>query len=269
VALVSVDSLARGSQLLVDCRFDLADPDGGRRAFEREHIPGAMFAVLAEDLSGPPGRGGRHPLPSPAAFEAAAERLGIGAATHVVAYDRGEGGAARLWWLLRHFGHEHAAVLDGGLDAWIAAGGALETGPPQRRPAPADRFLARTRDDDTVTADDLRDRGLAIVDARIPERYRGDVEPLDPVAGHIPGARNLPFTAVAAGGRYRRPEELRELLGSAGIDGIRGAAVYCGSGVTATTLLLAADAAGVGGARLYPGSWSEWSRRGLPAEQGG
>ena len=269
MALVSVDSLAHRSQLLVDCRFDLADPDGGRLAFEQGHIPGAVFAVLADDLSGPPGRAGRHPLPSPATFEAAAERLGIGAATRVVAYDRGGGGAARLWWLLRHFGHEHAAVLDGGLDAWVATWGAVETGPAQPRTPPADRFVARPRDGDAVTADDILSGGLALVDARVGERYRGDVEPLDPVAGHIPGARNLPFSAVAPGGRFRPAWELRDLLGAAGVDGSREAVVYCGSGVTATTLVLAAEAAGVARVRLYPGSWSEWSRRGLPSERDG
>jgi thiosulfate/3-mercaptopyruvate sulfurtransferase len=264
VPLVSADSLA--GTLPVDCRFDLADPDAGRRAFEQGHIPGAAFAALAEDLSGPAGPAGRHPLPSAAAFEAAAARLGIGASTNVVAYDGGEGGAARLWWLLRHFGHAHAGVLDGGIGAWRAAGGPLETGPPRARAAPAERFFARPRHDDTVTADDVRGGGLAVVDARVPERYRGDVEPLDPVAGHIPGARNLPFTDVAPGGRYRPEPELRAMLREAGLDGA--AAVYCGSGVTATTLVVAAEAAGIGHVRLYPGSWSEWSRRGLPADRG-
>ena len=266
--LVSADSLADGGALPVDCRFDLADPDAGRRAFERGHIPGAAFAVLADDLSGPPGARGRHPLPSAEEFEAAAERLGIGASTSVVAYDSGEGGAGRLWWLLRHFGHPHASVLDGGIDAWRAAGGSLETGPPRQRPAPAERFVARPRDDDAVSADDVRAGGVALVDARVPERYRGDVEPLDPVAGHIPGARNLPFTAVAPGGRYRPIPELRAMLGDVGVDGRRDAAAYCGSGVTAATLVVAAEAAGLA-VRLYPGSWSEWSRRGLPAERGG
>jgi thiosulfate/3-mercaptopyruvate sulfurtransferase len=270
MALIAPDELRRSpaDTVVVDCRFALSDPGAGRRAFEDGHIPGAVFAELARDLSAPPGPRGRHPLPAARDFDAAAARLRIGASTRVVAYDGGEGGAARLWWLLRHFGHRDAAVLDGGLGAWRAAGGAIERGPARAAAAPAEPFVSQPRDDDTISADELREAGgtLVLVDARARERYRGEVETLDPVAGHIPGAHNLPFAEVAPEGRYRPPAALRQLLRDVGVDGGRQAAVYCGSGVTASTLVLASEVAGVAGVRLYPGSWSEWSRRGLPAE---
>ena len=250
--------------VVVDCSWRLGEPGGGERSHLDGHIPGAAFLDVDRDLSAPPGAGGRHPLPSAAAFEAAARRAGIGADSFVVAYDDAElGGAARMWWLLRHFGHERAAVLDGGLEAWVEAGGELESekGMVDRRVRPVrPPFVARARVGDAVAAEELE--GLRLLDARAPERFRGEVEPIDPVAGHIPGARNVPFASVAPAGRFLPPNELRERLGDEPF------VAYCGSGVSSCVLLLGAEAAGIGGARLYPGSWSEWSGRGLPAERG-
>jgi thiosulfate/3-mercaptopyruvate sulfurtransferase len=238
---------------VVDCRFALGDPAAGERDWLSGHVPGAAFLDLKRDLAGPPGAGGRHPLPGADDFAAAARRAGIGERVRVVAYDEaGEGGAARLWWLLRHFGHGDAAVLDGGLRAWREAGGELSAGP--EAPPPGD-FSARPRTGGVANADELP--GLRLLDARAPERYRGEVEPIDAVAGHIPGAANVPHQGVAPDGRYLSQGELREHLGEEPF------VAYCGSGVTACTLLVAAELAGVE-ARLYPGSWSEWSRAGRP-----
>jgi thiosulfate/3-mercaptopyruvate sulfurtransferase len=196
---------------------------------------------------------GRHPLPPADDFAAAAGRAGIGTGVFVVAYDHGAvGGAARLWWLLRHFGHEDVAVLRGGIDAWV---GTLRGGEEDVEPAD---FVARGRTGDTIEADELAARlgepGLVVVDARAPERYRGEVEPIDPVAGRIPGAVNWPFAQAAA-----VPEEIHKA------DEI---VAYCGSGITACVDLLALAEAGRPDAKLYPGSWSEWCRLGLPLERG-
>ena len=264
--LVTVDWL--GSHLgepdlvVVDCRFTLTDPAAGERGWLAGHLPGAAFLDLGRDLSGElrdgGASGGRHPLPDARAFEASARRAGIDERSRVVAYDEaGEGGGARLWWLLRHFGHDAVAVLDGGLTAWRAQGGALRAG---REPPGAGSFAARSRGGDAVTAEELQAEAPRLLDARARERFRGDAEPLDPVAGHIPGAHNVPFAELAPDGRFPAPAELRERLGDTPF------VAYCGSGVTASTLLLAAAAAGIE-ARLYPGSWSEWSRRGLPVER--
>jgi thiosulfate/3-mercaptopyruvate sulfurtransferase len=172
-----------------------------------------------------------------------------------VAYDEaGEGGAARLWWLLRHFGHERAAVLNGGLRGWLEAGGELRAGSEAVEPGD---FVARNRGDDMVGLDEVSAGSLPLVDARAPERFRGEVEPIDPVAGHIPGAVNVPFAELAPDGRFLAPEQLGSHLGEGPI------VAYCGSGVTASTVILAAELAGVE-ARLYPGGWSEWCRRHPP-----
>ena len=236
----------------VDCRYEVGKPWRGRELFLAGHIPGASFLDVdtdLADLSVPDA--GRHPLPSAEAFAVAAGRAGIGAGVFVVAYDQGmTGGAARLWWLLRHFGHDDVAVLNGGISVWL---GPLRPGEEQVAPA---EFDPRPRTGDTIEADELNarldDPRLALVDARAPERYRGEVEPIDPVAGRIPGAVNVPFTSA---------ELPREVLEAEEI------AVYCGSGVTACVDLLALARAGRDDARLYPGSWSEWSGRGLPAER--
>jgi thiosulfate/3-mercaptopyruvate sulfurtransferase len=248
---------------VVDCRYTLTDPRAGERGWLEGHIPGAAFLSVSSDLSGELREGGtdggRAPLPEAAEFEAVARRAGIGNATKVVAYDEaGEGGATRLWWLLRHFGHDAAAVLDGALGAWKAAGGELRGG--AERPAPGD-FTASDGRGDTVSLDEVRSGSQRVLDAREPERFRGEREPLDPVAGHIPGALNVPSQELAPAGRFPDADELRDRLGDGGF------VASCGSGITATTLLLAAEIAGVEG-RLYPGSWSEWSRRGLPVETG-
>jgi thiosulfate/3-mercaptopyruvate sulfurtransferase len=255
---------------VVDCRFRLGEPGAGEVLWREGHIPGAAFVDLDRELASPPGDGGRHPLPDAAAFEAAARRAGIGPGTLVVAYDEAaEGGAARLWWLLRHFGHDAVTVLDGGLRAWREEDGELRPG--EERVEPGD-FRAAQPGNDAVTAEGLAAAGggaaPVLLDARAPERYRGDVEPIDPVAGHIPGAVNLPFAELAPGGRFLPPSELRARFEAAGMHSGDDAVAYCGSGVTACVLVLAAEVAGIGATRLYPGSWSEWSGRGLPVERG-
>jgi thiosulfate/3-mercaptopyruvate sulfurtransferase len=248
---------------VVDCRYVLGQPGAGRPKWLEGHIPGAAFLDVDRDLAAEPGERGRHPLPAAADFEAAARRAGIDSTSRVVAYDEaGEGGAARLWWLLRHFGHDEAAVLNGGLAAWREEGGPLEAGEAgagtERKAgegAAADHpFIAKQREDDTATADELNATETKLLDARAPERYRGETEPIDPVAGHIPGAENVPFAELAPQGRFPPPDELRERLGDEPF------VAYCGSGITACTLVLAGELAGVEG-RLYPGSWSEWCRR--------
>jgi thiosulfate/3-mercaptopyruvate sulfurtransferase len=268
------EHLGEPGLVVVDCRSVLGRPGEGREAWLAGHVPGAVLLDVDTDLADQPGERGRHPLPATAAFEAGARRAGIGAGSRVVAYDEaGEGGAVRLWWLLRHFGHDAVAVLDGGLRAWREQGGALEPGPVE--PEPGD-FAARPREGDTVSAAAVERSAAAaagagpaagaaarlrLLDARAPERFRGETEPIDSVAGHIPGARNVPFPEVAPDGRFLPAAELRERLGEGPF------VAYCGSGVTACTLVLAGELAGVE-ARLYPGSWSEWSRRGLPVATG-
>jgi thiosulfate/3-mercaptopyruvate sulfurtransferase len=265
------DRLGEPDLVVVDCRWKLGEPGAGERLHREGHVPGATFLDVDRDLSGDPGDDathGRHPLPAARDFERAARRAGIGEGATVVAHDEaGEGGAARLWWLLRHFGHDRAAILDGGMRAWRAAGVPTETG--QATPSPGD-FRAHPREDDMAPLDEVRERALGgdpdlvLVDARAPERYRGDVEPVDPVAGHIPGAANLPFADLLEDGRFRSRDELQERLTAAGVKPGADVVAYCGSGVTASVLIAAAEAAGVDGTRLYAGSWSEWCRQGLP-----
>ena len=253
---------------VLDCRFRLGEPGAGERLWRDARIPGAAFLDVDRDLAAAPGVDGRHPLPSARDFEAAARRAGIQADSSVIAYDEaGEGGAARLWWLLRHFGHDDATVLDGGLRGWREAGGPLEKGEPRPAPTnPVKPFSARPRGDDIATAEELAapEADRIVLDARAPERYRGEVEPVDAVAGHIPGARNLPFADLAPGGSFAEPAELRARFAATGAGGGGNVVAYCGSGVTACTLVLAAAAAGLRTPRLYPGSWSEWSGRGYP-----
>jgi thiosulfate/3-mercaptopyruvate sulfurtransferase len=255
---------------VVDCRYVLGRPGAGRPLWVEGHIPGAAFLDVDRDLAGEPGERGRHPLPEAADFEAAARQAGIESTSRVVAYDEaGEGGAVRLWWLLRHFGHDEAAVLNGGLAAWREEGGPLEAGeadaapteaqprsgdPGPGHPAGQHPFTAKQRHDDTATADELSATHPRLLDARAPERYRGETEPIDPVAGHIPGAVNVFFAEIAPQGRFLPAAELKERLGDEPF------VAYCGSGITACTLVLAGELAGVEG-RLYPGSWSEWCRR--------
>jgi thiosulfate/3-mercaptopyruvate sulfurtransferase len=237
----------------VDCRWELGNPGRGRELYLEGHVPGAAFLDVETDLSAPPATpGGRHPLPAAEDFARAAGAAGIGPGVFVVAYDQGmNGGAARLWWLLRHFGHDDVAVLDGGMGAWL---GPLRGGEEEIEPAV---FEPRPREDDTIEAEELaarlEDDRLVLVDARAPERYRGEVEPIDPVAGHIPGARNVPFAAGSLPDDLLAADEI---------------AAYCGSGITAAVTLLRLAQAGRKDAKLYPGSWSDWCGRGLPAETG-
>jgi thiosulfate/3-mercaptopyruvate sulfurtransferase len=267
--LIDVDTLTRhlGSAdwIVVDCRFTLTDPSAGRAAYERGHIPGARYAHLDHDLArAPDAAEGRHPLPDPDGFATTLGNWGIGRDHTVVAYDEASGAiAARLWWLLQWLGHERCAVLDGGFAAWADAGRPIEQEPPTVVPQ---RYEGgRARRDDVVATDAVAARQAAgdlLVDARAAPRYRGEQEPIDPVAGHVPGALNRPFSAnLASGGRFRTAAELRpefvELLG--GRDPSRLIAM-CGSGVTACHLLLALAVAGLPGGRLYAGSWSEWIR---------
>jgi thiosulfate/3-mercaptopyruvate sulfurtransferase len=229
----------------VDCRWELGAPDRGRELYVERHIPGASFLDVERDLSSAPGIGGRHPLPSESDFVKSAGRAGIGDDVFVVAYGS-LGGAERLWWLLRHYGHEDCAVLE--LDGWL---GPLRAGDEESEPA---IFTARPREGDTINAKELEQRldEVLLLDARIPERYRGDVEPIDPVAGHIPGALNAP---------WNEPLVPHQLPGGELV-------AYCGSGVTACVVVHRLALAGKD-AKLYPGSWSEWSGLGLPAERGG
>src|SRR4051812_34784462 len=213
---------------IVDCRWKMLEPGAGRGEYEAGHVPGATFLDVDADLADPPGERGRHPLPDAAAFERAARRAGIDSGDRVIAYEEaGEGGAARLWWLLRHFGHDRVAVLDGGMRAWRAAPGPGESGPPPQREGD---FEARPRGGDTIEGAELSggigDPRLALLDARAPERYGGEREPIDPVAGHIPGARSVPFAELAPEGRFLEPAELRARLGPAGGEMV----AYCGSG---------------------------------------
>jgi thiosulfate/3-mercaptopyruvate sulfurtransferase len=231
----------------VDCRWELADPDAGRALYLAGHVPGAAFLDVDAELSDLSVAGaGRHPLPSAEKFAAAAGRAGIGAGVFVVAYGT-MGGAERLWWLLRHFGHDDCAVLVGGIEAW---GGELRAGEEEIEPA---EFVPRERDDDTIAADELvrrlADPSLALVDARTPNRWRGEPNEIDDPPGRIPGAVNRPWD-----------EPLSELPAGELV-------AYCGSGVTSCVTLHRAWLAGRDG-RLYPGSWSEWSKRGLPLERG-
>lgn len=254
--LVSAVELAGllGSVTVLDVRYRMGGP-GGPGEHELGHVPGAAYVDLDTALAAPPGAGGRHPLPPTEVFEAAMREAGVRADRPVVVYDDWSGLAAgRAWWLLRHHGHPDVRVLDGAWSAWVAAGGAVEPGP--TTPDRGD-FTASPGHMVVVEADELL--GVPVlVDARAPERFRGDVEPIDPVAGHVPGAVNVPTTTnLRADGRFRSPEELRALYAAAGVDGEEAVAVYCGSGVTAAHDILALELVGIRAA-LYPGSWSGW-----------
>jgi thiosulfate/3-mercaptopyruvate sulfurtransferase len=248
---------------IVDCGFKLADTGWGEAAYLAGHIPGAVYAHLDRDLSGPKtGRNGRHPLPDIEALKARFGAWGIGPGTQVVAYDQDTGmSASRLWWLLRYLGHAAVAVLDGGLARWTAEGRPLRAGAEQRAPT---RFVGEPQPNMLLRADDVeglrQDPRARLIDVRAAERYRGDTEPLDPVAGHIPGAVNYPYlSSLGPEGTFLPPDELRRQLEAVlgGVPPAR-AAVYCGSGVSAAHTLLALEQAGLSGAKLYGGSWSEW-----------
>jgi thiosulfate/3-mercaptopyruvate sulfurtransferase len=284
----ALDSLLGAPHLaLIDCRFDLMRPEAGRQAYLEAHIPGARYADLNRDLSAPVGADtGRHPLPMPAAFAAVLARLGISNDSQVIAYDDANGSfAARLWWMLRWVGHDAVAVLDGGFQAWRKQGGPLQSGEPAPAAIGDGHFTPRPgagaaggvgTSAALVTTAGLEhmlfEPGAAaptprapkplLVDARAPERFAGTVEPIDSVAGHIPGAVNHPFAAnLAADNRFLPAAQLKarwleRLAGTAPENLI----AMCGSGVTACHNLLSLEVAGLPGAKLYAGSWSEWIR---------
>jgi thiosulfate/3-mercaptopyruvate sulfurtransferase len=250
---------------ILDCRFDLMNPESGRQAYLAAHIPGARHADLNRDLSAPIGlHTGRHPLPHPAEFASRLGELGIGNDTQVVVYDEANASfAARLWWMLRWVGHGAVAVLDGGFKAWTARGGALQPGEVEVQ---GKHFTPRIDASSVVSAAELEkvllNPAAVLVDARAQERYAGTVEPLDPVAGHIPGAVNHPFSAnLSADNRFLPAAELKrrwqELLAGREPGNL---VAMCGSGVTACHNLLSLEVAGLTGAKLYAGSWSEWIR---------
>jgi thiosulfate/3-mercaptopyruvate sulfurtransferase len=252
---------------IVDCRFTLGDAGRGRRAYLQAHIPGAVYAHLEEDLSSPhiPGVTGRHPLPPIDTLRRKFSDWGIGQGVQVIAYDDWPGAsgavAARLWWCLRWLGHETVAVLNGGWNRWLQVGGPVKAGMEMRphrdfKPRPRPELLASLDEVDGLRTNPA----YRLFDSRSADRYRGENETVDPVAGHIPGALNAPYAEnIGADGLFRPAEELRlrfqSLLGETPT---QNTVFYCGSGVTATHNLLALAHAGLGDARLYAGSWSEW-----------
>jgi thiosulfate/3-mercaptopyruvate sulfurtransferase len=266
--LISVEELQENFMesdwVICDCRFDIHRPLFGHVAYREGHIPQAVYVDLDRKLSSKPdGTNGRHPLPSPVELVQLIESLGIRNRSQVVVYDdEGGGYAARLWWILRYLGHDKVAVLNGGIQAWIAAGYKLSTREPRREKTHFDADLQENR---LITADQLlkrlEDRTFLLLDTRAPERYRGEEEPIDPVAGHIPGAVNRHWGEnLDEGGTFKSIDVLEDELGIL----LKGrsaedAVVYCGSGVTACHNLLAFVHAGFPLPRLYAGSWSEWS----------
>lgn len=249
--------------LVADCRFDLKDTSAGERAYETAHIPGAIYVHLDRDLSAAKtGTNGRHPLPRPDAFAATLGRLGLRHDMQVVAYDQDSGiYASRLWWMLRWVGHDAVAVLDGGYARWVTEGRPTTS---ERAPLSPSSFVASPRPEMLASLDDvsqLTGQGYQLVDARAPERYRGEIEPLDRVPGHIPGALNHFFQSnLTDEGTFRTAGELAERFRTTlGATPVERTICYCGSGVTACHDLLALEHAGLHGAKLYAGSWSEWS----------
>lgn len=274
--LISAEELKRQLETaqppaILDVRWRLDTPDG-HAAYLAGHLPGAVYVSLEDELSDHRIRGrGRHPLPTGADLQAAARRWGFRRGQQVVVYDDwNRAGSARAWWALGAAGLPRVRILDGGLAAWTAAGGELQSGPVT--PGEGDVELAH-RDLSagarrTLSADEVAGGAVAtLLDARAPERFRGEVEPVDPIAGHIPGARNLPSTAVlGADGTFRPGDEITALLRVRG--GEDSVGVYCGSGVTASVVLAALSAAGVDDAALFPGSWSQWSGESRPVATG-
>jgi thiosulfate/3-mercaptopyruvate sulfurtransferase len=260
------DSIGSADCRVIDCRFDLMQPEKGRTEYLAGHIPGALYADLDRDLAGPVTEdSGRHPLPGVADFKATLERWGIGNETQVVVYDYASGGlAARLWWMLRWVGHTQVAVLNGGLKAWCKNDGELATEVPE---FPDSDFtevpdLGRVTTTEEISSSITTAGDPHLVDARDRPRFDGQTEPIDTVAGHVPGAVNFPFSeAVNADGTWKSAEELHrmwiEVLGS---ETPAPFSVMCGSGVTACHLVLAARLAGLDEPRVYVGSWSEWIR---------
>jgi thiosulfate/3-mercaptopyruvate sulfurtransferase len=247
---------------ILDARFKLSDPELGLRAYRAGHIPGALFVDLERDLSAPVRAdrvGGRHPLPSTEVLARVFSRLGVSNSDHVIAYDdpsEGQGFyAPHLWWLLRYLGHDRVSVLDGGLPAWIASGGALSTDTPA--PSPTE-FAVHPRPGMLASVEEVASRaaGTILIDSRAPDRFRGETEPVDWKGGHIPGAINLPWSGGIESGQWKPATDQRQRL--AEVSAAPDAIVYCGSGVSACGNLLAMEIAGVKHVRLYVGSWSDW-----------
>lgn len=265
--LIEVDELAEAlvsdqPPVLADVRWELGQ-DTGRADFEAEHIPGAQWVDLPQELSSAPGEGGRHPLPTPEVFERAMRRIGVSDSRPVVVCDAANAlAASRLWWLLTDAGHDDVRVLNGGVAAWAASGRAVATGPEEI--VPQGSFSARPGSQAVVDGAELLDminNGAAplLVDVRAAERYAGETEPIDPVAGHIPGAVNAPSTQNSQpDGRFLPADALARRFADLGVD--QDTVFYCGSGITAAQTLLAVRIAGLSGGRIYPGSWSDWIR---------
>jgi len=258
--------LDNGARLVIDCRFVLSDTGSGYRDYLQAHIPGARYAHLDDDLSGPiTGASGRHPLPDAGRFGAFLSRCGWRPGIGLVAYDHADGAfAVRLWWLMKYFGHDCVTLLDGGYKAWLAAGYATESSLPPARDSAVAVLEANTGM--MVTTDDVMDnltrKHFLLADVRAAERYRGEIEPIDPVAGHVPGAVSYPLQrSLMADGRFRPKEEIREgLVSLAGDRPVSDLVFMCGSGVTACHGAFAGELAGLGKSRVYAGSWSEWIR---------
>ena len=266
VAKVLAEKLREPGWVALDCRFDLGDRDAGRRAYEAGHIPGSVYLDLDRDLAGPVGPGsGRHPLPDIARLEARLGQIGIGNDTTVAVYDDANGAiAARAWWVLRWLGHDRVRLLDGGFARWLDLGLPVDTEAPERAPA---TFTAVPRPELVISTAEIAATPSAIdklnlLDARDSSRFRGEHEPIDPVAGHIPGSRNLPYTSfVNTDGTWRSLDERkRRVLDALGGDPDADWCVMCGSGVTACHLALSGIESGLREPRLYVGSWSEWIR---------
>lgn len=252
--------------LLVDCRFDLMTPESGPKAYLEGHLPGAFYVNLDSDLSDKSiALAGRHPLPTAASFTALMRRLGVNSNTHLVAYDGGDMAmAARLWWLARYYGHNNVSVLDGGIPQWTQAGYAIEQ--TQTSSPATGNFEAQEQSHMRVDYTQVHSAGCALIDSRDSARYKGEIEPIDPVAGHIPGAINSFWKlCLNNAGLFKSPEDLKAHW--AWLNEYKQAPiVYCGSGVTACVNLLGLELAGLEGARLFAGSWSEWCQRGGAVE---
>ena len=257
------DQLSDRDMIICDCRHDLMDLEKGRRAYAEGHIPGAHFLHLDDDLSGAKnGKNGRHPLPDIATFAQKIGSIGIDHSKRVIAYDDAGGPyASRLWWLLRWLGHDNVTILDGGSNKWLAENRATDRIVPIAKPT---TFVVKQRPEMAIDADfilaNISNGDSIVVDARAPERYRGETEPIDPVAGHIPGALNRVFkNNLNADGTFKSAailkQEFESLLGTKSPVQVIN---QCGSGVTACHNLFAMEIAGLSGAKLYPGSWSEW-----------
>ncbi|MDG2316405.1 MAG: sulfurtransferase [Gammaproteobacteria bacterium] len=247
--------------VIIDCRFDLMDNSKGKELYEQRHIPGARYADLNNDLAGNPGSmDGRHPLPDISSFSQTLSKLGVSNVTNVVVYDDVGGAiAARLWWMLRWARHESVYILDGGIQAWERKGYLLEKGHVAFEPASF--FISSVRNEWVIETEGICNalkEGAVLLDARSEERFLGRSEPIDPVAGHIPGAINLPFTlAIDSLGKLKKAEDLRKILTSY-FEDTKEVIGMCGSGVTACHLALTAKLAGFGDIKVYIGSWSQW-----------